>query len=365
MVNDQMVNPLYDIALSLLYRNRLRKALSLLDHYGSAEEAWSAINEPDKAVCLDRAKKELDWIHAHGIRVWTLADEDYPYRLRQCPDKPMILYGKGNLHPSDGHIVSIVGTRQASQRGKELTEALVRDLHDRLDSLTIVSGGAYGIDIAAHRAAIKYGVPTIIVPAHGLDRIYPVQHRPEAVASLEQGGLLTEFPSGTEPIAQNFVQRNRIVAGLADAVVVVESKDKGGSLITARMASDYSRDLFAFPGRPTDLSAGGCNSLIRANKASLITCADDLIEAMQWQTSNDLKQPQNLQTTMVGLLADGLSQPQQVLLQKLQEAEEGMHINLLVMETERPYGEVSSDLMELELQGLIRSLPGGIYRFVR
>ena len=252
-----MATPLYDIALSLLYRNRLRKALSLLDQYGSAEEAWQTIDEPDQQACLDRAQKELEWIMAHGIRVWTLADEDYPYRLRQCPDRPLLLYGKGNLHPSDGHIVSIVGTRQATQRGKELTEALVRELHEQLDAVTIVSGGAYGIDIAAHRAAIQYGVPTIIVPAHGLDRIYPYQHRPEAVASLEHGGLLTEFPSGTEPLAPLFVQRNRIVAGLADAVVVVESKERGGSLITAHMANDYNRDLFAFPARPTDISSMG------------------------------------------------------------------------------------------------------------
>ena len=357
-----MATPLYDIALSLLYRNRLRKALSLLDQYGSAEEAWQTIDEPDQQACLDRAQKELEWIMAHGIRVWTLADEDYPYRLRQCPDRPMVLYGKGNLHPSDGHIVSIVGTRQASQRGKELTEALVRDLQEQLDSLTIVSGGAYGIDIAAHRAAIQYGVPTIIVPAHGLDRIYPYQHRPEAVASLEHGGLLTEFPSGTEPLAPYFVQRNRIVAGLADAVVVVESKERGGSLITAHMANDYNRDLFAFPARPTDISSMGCNTLIRTHKASLITCASDLIAAMHWTPKT--AQPQALQTELVGL-RDDLPLTQQAILQKLQEAEEGLHINLIVMETERPYSDVSSDLMELEIQGLIRSLPGGIYRFVR
>ena len=355
-----MATPLYDIALSLLYRNRLRKALSLLDQYGSAEEAWQTIDEPDQQACLDRAQKELEWIMAHGIRVWTLADEDYPYRLRQCPDRPLLLYGKGNLHPSDGHIVSIVGTRQATQRGKELTEALVRELHEQLDAVTIVSGGAYGIDIAAHRAAIQYGVPTIIVPAHGLDRIYPYQHRPEAVASLEHGGLLTEFPSGTEPLAPLFVQRNRIVAGLADAVVVVESKERGGSLITARMALDYDRELFALPGRPSDITSDGCNALIRDTKAHLITCAEDLVQAMNWTTKTDKKQP--VQTQLIGLM-DDLTERQQLLLTKLQEAEEGLHINLLVMETEIPYSDVASDLVLLELQGLIRSLPGGIYRF--
>ena len=311
---------------------------------------------------LLRAQQELDWIHAHDIRVWTLSDEDYPYRLRQCPDRPIVLYGKGNLHPSDGHVISVVGTRRCTERGRELTDALVRDLHQRMDQITIVSGGAYGIDIAAHRAAIKYEVPTIIIPAHGLDRMYPYQHRPDAVQSLAKGGLLTEFPSGTEPLAPYFIQRNRIVAGLADAVVVVESRDRGGSLVTARMASDYDRELFAFPGRPQDETSRGCNQLIRTNRAHLINDVDELIEIMEWKTNNSPAQPIQLQ--MVEMLSD-LSQPQQQLVRILQEAEEGVHINLLVMETERPYGDVSSDLMELELQGIIRSLPGGIYRFVR
>lgn len=358
------MDKLFDIALSLLFRSRLRQSLSLAGHYGSAEEAWRHLNEPGMNEAFVQAEREWNWINAHGIRVWTLTDEDYPYRLRQCPDRPLVLYSKGNVHPSEGHIVSIVGTRRPTERGKELTNAFVRDLASRLDSLTIVSGGAYGIDIAAHRAALQYGVPTIIIPAHGLDRIYPFRHRPEAIASLERGGILTEFPSGTEPIASNFVQRNRIVAGLADAVVVVESRDKGGSLITARMASDYNRELFAFPGRPDDISSAGCNQLIQSSKAQLITSADDLIETMQWKTTTVSHHPADTQTTMVGLL-DDLTPDQQILLSKLNEAEEGLHINLLVMETERAYSDVSSDLVSLELQGLIRSLPGGIYRLVR
>ena len=353
---------LYDIALSFLYRSRLRKALALVEQYGSAEEAWRHIDESDMSACFKRAEQEAEWIEAHGIRVWTLSDEDYPYRLRQCPDKPMLLYGKGNLRPSDGHIVSIVGTRKPTERGKELTTALVKGLQEKLEQVTIISGGAYGIDITAHRAAMDCGIPTIIIPAHGLDRIYPIHHRPDAIRALANGGLLTEFPSGTEPIAAHFVQRNRIVAGLADAVVVVESRERGGSLITAQMACDYNKDLFAFPGRPSDPSSCGCNNLIRADKARLIDNADDLIAAMNWTTREAKKAP--VQTQMIGLM-EGLNAEQQALLNKLQEAEEGMHINLLVMETERAYAEVSSDLMELELQGLVRSLPGGIYRFVR
>lgn len=352
----------YDIALSVLMRTKLRKHLQLLDHYGSAEEAWRHLDEPDMAVALTRAEREWEWIHEHGIRVWTLEDEDYPYRLRQCPDRPPILFSKGNVRPSEGHIISIVGTRHPTERGKELTDVLVRELHEQLEQVTIVSGGAYGIDIAAHRAAIRYGVPTIIIPAHGLDRIYPYQHRTEAVAALPNGGLLTEHVSGTEPIAPYFVQRNRIVAGLADAVVVVESKERGGSLITAQMALDYNRELFAFPGRPNDVVSTGCNRLIMSDKAHLMDGAADLIDSMGWKKRNTPSAP--VQTQLIGLM-DNLSQRQQTLLTKLQEAEEGMHINLLVMETELPYSDVSSDLMELELQNLVRSLPGGIYRFVR
>ena len=348
--------------MSFLCRTRLRQSLALVDRYGAAEEAWRHMDEPGMTEAMQRAEQELEWIQAHGIRVWTLADEDYPYRLRQCPDKPLLLYGKGNLRPSDGHIVSVVGTRRPTERGKELTTRLVQDLHDKLENVTIVSGGAYGIDIAAHRAAIQCGIPTIIVPAHGLDRIYPYRHRPEAIASLEHGGILTEFPSGTEPLAPYFVQRNRIVAGLADAVVVVESRDKGGSLITARMAADYNRELFAFPGRPEDQSSLGCNVLIRSNSAHLMDSADDLIAVMDWKTRHTAAQP--IQTQLIGLM-DDLTPRQQTILGKLQEAEEGMHINLLVMETQEPYSDISSDLMMLEIQGLVRSLPGGIYRFVR
>lgn len=357
-----MSNPQFDIALSFLFRNRLRKSLALVDHYGSAQEAWHHLNEPQMKECWERAGQELEWIHAHGIRVWTLADDDYPYRLRQCPDKPLVLYGKGNIEPSAGHFVSIVGTRRPTEHGKEITRKLVRELHERLEQLTIVSGGAYGIDIAAHRAAIEFGVPTLIIPAHGLDRIYPYQHRAEAVSSLMNGGLLTEFPSGVEPLPKNFLQRNRIIAGLSDATVVVESKERGGSLVTANMAVDYARELFTFPGRPEDASSQGCNNLIRSDKAHLITCADDLITFMGWKTKNATAQP--VQTALVGLLAD-LSPTQQTLLDKLQEAEEGLNINFLVMETDLPYETVASEMLMLELQGLVRSLPGGIYRFQR
>ena len=352
---------LYDIALSVLLRTKLRRNLALLEKYGSAEEAWRHLDEPGMQEAMEKAEREAEWIEQHGIHVWTLSDENYPYRLRQCPDRPTVLYGKGNINHSEGHMVSIVGTRRPTERGKDLTRNLVRTLRDRLDKVSIISGGAYGIDITAHRAALELDVPTIIVPAHGLDRIYPIQHRPEAVAALQHGGLLTEHMSGVEPLAPYFVQRNRIIAGLADAVVVVESKTKGGSLITAQMALDYDRELFAFPGRPTDDVSSGCNSLIRRQVAHLIDNADDLIEAMNWQTVST--KTDATQTRVVEFLGD-LTDRQQMLMRKLQEAEDGMHINLIVMETELNYSDVASELVMLEIQGLVKSLPGGIYRIV-
>ena len=298
----------------------------------------------------------------HPIRVCKPDDEAYPYRLRECPHRPQQLFMRGNMSPSDGHVIAIVGTRQPTERGKELTETLVRDLHERLSSLTIVSGGAYGVDITAHRAALKYGVPTIMVLAHGLDRMYPYQHTREAEEAMEHGGVVSEYPEGTEPFATNFLQRNRIIAGMADAVVIVESREKGGSLNTARWAKGFGRALFAFPGRPSDIPSRGCNDLIRTGQAKLINSADDLIEAMEWHPQHMTQG--GVQTQLIGLI-EGLTETQQNILERLQTAEEGMHINLLVQEMGMPYSEVASEILMLEMQGLVRALPGGIYRFVR
>jgi len=347
---------LYRIALSWLYRYQIRNEKALLDRYGSAMEVWQHIRMDNMAEAMDKARRELDFIQQHAISTYYYKDADYPVRLSQCPDAPVLLYGKGPLRFNEGRMVSIVGTRMASDRGKELTRQLVLDLSQLVEQVTIISGLAYGIDVAAHRAAIEAGVPTIIVPAHGLDRIYPAIHRNVAVQAVEKGGILTEYPSGTEPEKWNFVARNRIVAGLADAVVIVESKAKGGSLITAGMASDYDRDVFAFPGRATDDGSHGCNGLIRNQKAALIENAEDLVRAMQWETEH----PRAVQTTISELAA--LTREQQVLLDKLHEEEDGIHINLLVMETKRPYSDVVSDLMMMEMDGIVKALPGGMYR---
>ena len=364
---------IYEIALSRLYRNRLRAALTLLDAYGTASEVWKHLAEKGMAAALEKAEQEMEFVTQHHIEVVSCLDSAYPHRLRECPDRPLVLYTKGNVRPNEGKFVSIVGTRMATDRGKELTRQLVLDLAHLVPDVTIVSGLAYGIDIAAHRAALEAGIPTLIVPAHGLDRIYPSIHRPVAVQALVQGGILTEYPGGTPPERQNFLARNRIVAGLADAVVCVESKLKGGSLITAQMALDYNRDLFAFPGRPTDDNARGCNDLIRRQKAALIESAADLVYAMQWDVTPsrrvsqaefpDLFSPTD-DTGTEAVLAT-LSPVQRTLLSKLHEQEDGLHINLVVMETGLSYPDVSSELMMMEMQGLVKSLPGGIFRALK
>lgn len=350
----------YQIALSLLYEKRNRVALRALAEFGSAEEVWRHISEKGMGKAMERAEKEADFVEQHRIATYWCDDEGYPMRLRQCPDRPLMLFGKGNLQLDGGKFVSVVGTRNATERGKEQARQLVLDLAERVPNLTIISGLAYGIDIAAHRAAIEAGIPTLIIPGHGLDRIYPALHRNVAVAALEHGGLLTEYPSGSRPDPWHFIARDRIIAGMADAVVVVESKEKGGALITAQMALDYDRELFACPGRPADECSAGCNQLIRKQKAHLLSCADELVEEMGWETG--ARQP--LQTEMVDLFVE-LTDSQRIILDKLHEDEEGMHINSIVIETGMDYAQVSADLMMMEMQGIAKSLPGGIVRAVK
>lgn len=352
---------LYWIALQTLFRSTPRKAREAVEHYGDADRAWAALREDGMGECLSKARQELDFVSQHGISVWNYRDPQYPYRLRECMDAPILLFGKGNIDANSGKMVSIVGTRQATERGKELTTQLVRDLARLVPDVTIVSGLAYGIDVAAHRAALEAGLSTLIIPAHGLDRIYPALHRNVAVASLQKGGILTEYNSGTEPERWNFVARNRIVAGMADALVVVESKVRGGSMISAQLALDYGRDVFTFPGRPTDENSRGCNMLIRNNQAQLIESAEDIVKAMAW---GEETKAQPLQTTMLDLMAD-ITPLQQRLVELLRSSEDGMHVNQLVQESGEAYARVVSELGVLELEDIVRSLPGGIYRALK
>ena len=345
------------IALTWGNRTRQRQLRKLLDEYPTAVEAAARHSEWLSRESLAFAEKELAFVEKHGIGLYYYKDANYPYRLAQCVDAPLLMYAKGNVNVDTKHVLSIVGTRMPSERGKDWCRRLVLDLAAKVPDLTIVSGLAYGIDVVAHKAALEAGIPTVIIPAHGLDRIYPSVHRQVAVQALDKGGILTEYACGTEPERFNFVARNRIVAGLADAVVVVESKKKGGSLITADMAIDYGRDVFALPGRSDDECSAGCNDLIKRNRAQLIENADDLIAAMQWE---EVKR-EAVQTTMVEMLVD-LSPTQEQLVALLREAEDGLHINQIVMETQMSYGAVSADLVMLELEDIVKSMPGGMWR---
>lgn len=350
----------YLLALVSLYSNRPRQLRQIKAMYGSAVEAWKHIHEPEMATALRRADEEENFIAKHTISVWTEEDADYPAHLKECPDAPVLLFGKGNVRANTGKMVSVVGTRSCTDRGRDLTRQFVLDLAQRCPDLTIVSGLAYGIDVAAQKAALEAGLPTIIVAGHGLDRIYPALHRNIAVAALKEGGILTEYMSGTEPERYNFVARDRIIAGMADAVVVVESKERGGSLITAGMANDYNRALFAFPGRVQDECSRGCNQLIRDQKAALIEGADDFLRQMMWDTGNPAAEQ-----TSISLPIDNLSDSEQTILDKLREQEDGMQINYIVQETRMSYPQVSSTLMMLEMKGVVKALPGGIYRAVK
>lgn len=353
-MNEEWLNR---IALTWANKTRLRGIRQALDKYGSATEVVCLHPELVTPQAMLFATKELEFIEKHQIKTYFYKDEDYPYRLAQCMDAPLLLYAKGNIEVNPKRVVSVVGTRMPSERGKDWCRQFVNDLAVLIPDLTIVSGLAYGIDIIAHKSALESGISTIIIPAHGLDRIYPTTHRNVAVQALDKGGILTEYTTGTEPERHNFVARNRIIAGMADAVVVVESKAKGGSLITAQMAQDYNRDVFALPGRFNDTCSIGCNDLIKRNKAQLIECAEDLIAAMGWEKI--VKQP--TQTTMLELMYD-LTKEQQQLVNLLRDAEDGIHINQLVMETQLAYNMISSELVMLELKDVVKSMPGGMWR---
>lgn len=365
----------YQIALPLLPEIGVQRTKQIAQFFGSAEAFFRAdkseivritrmnANYAEAIVraregALARAQEELAFVKKHELQTYWFEDPTYPAALREIPDAPSLLYSKGDIHFS-GHFLSIVGTRQPSDRGKQLCEELVRDLAARVPDLTIVSGLAYGIDICAHKAAIEAGLQTIAVPAHGLDRIYPAAHRNIAVKMLENGGILTEYMSKTEPEKQHFVARNRIVAGLSEATVVIESKLRGGSLITANLAFDYNRAVFAFPGRPNDEILAGCNDLIRKQQAGLICCADDIIEALRWDAKQKPKQ-----TSLEAALFCDLSEEEQKVMDLLRKEEEGLHINNIGDAMEMVYSDVSSLLFSLEMKGLVRALPGSRYRSI-
>ena len=299
-------------------------------------------------------REEIDFIEKHGIRCVTPADTDYPARLIDCNDAPLVLFSLGNVNYNAARTVAIVGTRKATDYGRRMCHSFIKELHQLCPDITIVSGLAYGIDIESHKAAVETGAPTLGVLAHGLDMIYPSAHRDIAKAMLGDGGLVTEFMSRTIPLGPNFVRRNRIIAGLSDAVIVVESAAKGGSLITAEIAESYNRDCFAFPGSVGDPYSVGCNELIRDNHATLITSALDFVNAMNWndcETKGKLIQKE---------LFPELTEEEDRVYQRVRLKAQGVHINTLIAELNIPYARLSSILFNLEMKGLVKQTPGAL-----
>ena len=320
----------------------------------------SLVKALDCPSAHSRAERELEFIEKHHITCVGYHDEAYPSRLRECDDAPILLFYRGNTSLNPKRVVSIVGTRKCTDYGRDICDRFICDLAAQCPDVLIVSGLAYGIDISAHRSALKYGLPTIGVLAHGLDRIYPSVHRNTAAQMIQCGGLLTEYTSFTEPERQNFLQRNRIVAGIADATIIVESAAKGGALVTANIANSYGRDCYAFPGHVTAAASAGCHRLIRYNQAGLITSADDFIEAMMWDATRNNK-PEAVQGSLFAALTDDESH----IVQLLEESPEGIHINTLAINTSIPINRLSALLFELELRGIVRPLAGSSYRLVR
>ena len=301
---------------------------------------------------LQDAEEELRFIVREQIRAISYLDEEYPRRLRKYPDCPLVLFYRGNAALQAPRTVAIVGTRKPTPHGKLFCEELVAGLAPYRP--LIISGLAYGIDITAHRASVASGQPTLGVLAHGLDRIYPAQHRRTAQEMIEHGGLLTEFPKDTIPNRENFPMRNRIVAGLADAVVVVESAKRGGSIITAQLGISYAKDIFAVPGRPRDKYSEGCNDLIRSNKATLLQRAEDIAKMLNWDVTDaeQLARQQQLFTE--------LSPVEKQVIDLLQVKEE-VGVDQLGYDTKLSNNELAGLLLELEFKGIVRSLPGKRY----
>lgn len=374
-MNEQEI--FYAMALTRLTNFNYQQALELYRAVGSAQllfehrgeigdiikdasprlkEALKDWDEPMK-----RADFELQFMREHQIRALTLNDDDYPQRLRECADAPIVLYYRGNADLNQARIVCIVGTRQCTQYGQDIIRRFMADLRSQCPEVLIVSGLAYGIDINAHRQALVQGYPTVAVLAHGLDQIYPYRHRDTAAQMLNHGGLLTEFMSQTNADKPNFVRRNRIVAGLSDACIVVESKAKGGGLITAEIAQSYDRSVFAFPGAVGMMCSEGCNKLIRDNVAGLITNADDFMRAMGWQDERQRQQ----------VLSDGIERnlfpdlsPEESKIVSLLQQSNDLQLNILSVKSGIPIGQLTALLFNLEMKGVVKLLAGGMYHLL-
>lgn len=366
---DNYSNLAYKIAISLIPGIGTVTARNLIGYIGSIEGVFK---EKEKNLMkipgvgeinaqkiinqnvLEKAFKEVEFVVKNNIKAYFYLDEDYPSRLKNCSDAPIILFYKGNANLNSKRIISVVGTRNATNYGKEICDALIRCFSEKSYQVLVVSGLAYGIDIQAHKACLKYNLPTISVFAHGLDKVYPAIHAPIASKMIKNGGILSDFTSESNIDRQNFLRRNRIIAGLADATIIVESAEKGGALVTADIANSYNRDVFAFPGRNNDVYSRGCNKLIKLNEAVLIENQSDIEKAMNWDEPE--RKHENIQYKMFA----ELNLEEQKLIEFLKPAER--FIDEIKAYTNLPMNKVSSVLLDLEFKGLVVSMPGKIYK---
>lgn len=364
------MSTLHQIALTFIKSIGPITAKNLLAYCGSAENVFSASKKQllqipgvgNKTVdailstnALSRAAQELAFVEKHGIDVLFFSDEQYPRRLKNCYDAPILLYFKGQADLNQKRIISIVGTRNATDYGKNLCRQLCEVLAPY--HVLIVSGLAYGIDVTTHKECIANNIATVGVLGHGLDRLYPQVHKSVSQKMVLNGGLLSEFPILTNPDRQNFPQRNRIIAGLADATIVVEASIKGGALITAEIANSYNKDVYAFPGRTNDVFSEGCNFLIKTNRAGLINNAQDLIYYLGWYD----EVPENKKPVQVNLQLN-LTANEQKVIDVLKNGQ--LSIDEIAISMNISQSKLAIVILTLEMQGLIISLPGKVYKLV-
>ena len=355
------------IALTLIKGVGHVTAKNLLAHFGDAAAVFRASQTALMQVpgvgatlaaqishtdVLKEASRQLQFLEKHKIEVLFFKDENYPRRLRDCSDAPVLLYYKGTADLNHTRIVSVVGTRKATPYGKMLCHQLAETLKPY--NVMVVSGLAYGIDVQMHKESLKSEIPTVGVLGHGLDRIYPSLHKGVAQEMLRNGGLLTEFPLNTIPDRENFPKRNRIIAGIADVTVVVEATNKGGALITADIAGSYNRDVFAYPGRTNDEYSQGCNFLIKTNRAGLLNHARDLVYYLGWDNPQGISAEKQLKLPM------GLSLEELSIVQVLRDAP--ALVDEIAIKTTLQQSKLAIHLLSLEMQGVLTSLPGNVYR---
>ncbi len=360
---------LYHLALQSVDGIGAISAKKLISHCGSAQAVFKEktknlnkitgigsriIKGLKNTKLMHNAEAELDFINKNSIKVTSFLDDDYPEKLKHCIDGPILLFQKGNINLKKKRIISIVGTRKITNYGKSFLKEFIYEVK-KYDPV-IISGLAYGIDIYAHQLAMENNLQTIAVLAHGLDNIYPKTHKKEATKMLENGGLFSEFWSNTNPDRENFVKRNRIVAGLSEATIVVESAEKGGSLITADIANSYNRDVFAAPGRVTDIYSKGCNQLIKSNKAAMITSVKDLEYILNWKTK---EKPKAIQKQ---LFIDLDKQEQNIYDYLIKGGKQ--NLDAIALDCKYPIYKTATVLLNLELKGVAKPLPGKMFEAV-